>query len=456
MKPTLALRSFLLGSLFLSAAPAAFAATFTWDGGGADSNWSTAGNWTGAAPTTLANNDFIFGALASPFQTTANQDVVGTNTNLASLSFSAALLHSINITGLNFQFGTAAGRTGPVNNSDLTQTITAQSSVFSGVSFTGANGALNVNELSFRRDTTPAGYALILNGAVGGTVTTQNITSGEASIYALTKQDAGKWTIVSSATYGGATTISGGTLEFQNSVASSGIANAGALIFNNAGAVSYANAITGAGFLTKQGAGTLTLGGTNTYTGATTVSAGTLLVNGSISTTILTTVASGATIGGSGTVGALTVSSGGFINPGNSPGILNSGNYTQAGLYTAEINGTTPGTQHDQINVTGTVNITSGSLATMFSGSYSANDLIFILLNDSTDAITGTYTGLAQGAVAATYGGFDWVISYDANNTGVGTGTFNGGNDIALRAIPEPSSALLGAIGLLALLRRRR
>jgi hypothetical protein len=87
-------------------------------------------------------------------------------------------------------------------------------------------------------------------------------------------------------------------------------------------------------------------------------------------------------------------------------------------------------------------------------------DMIFILLNDGSDPITGTFTGLAQGAVAASYGGFDWQISYLANNTGVGTGTFTGGNDIALMAvasvIPEPSTALLAAIGALALLRRRR
>jgi hypothetical protein len=180
-------------------------------------------------------------------------------------------------------------------------------------------------------------------------------------------------------------------------------------------------------------------------------------VNGSISTSTLTTVASGATIGGSGTVGALTVQSGGNITPGNSPGILAvSGAYTQAGLYTAEIGGLTAGTGHDQINVTGTVNITGGSLATLFSGSYGANDLIFILLNDSSDLITGTYAGFAQGAVVSSYGGLDWQISYTANNTGPGTGTFLGGNDIVLMAVPEPSAALLGALGALLLFRRRR
>jgi hypothetical protein len=96
----------------------------------------------------------------------------------------------------------------------------------------------------------------------------------------------------------------------------------------------------------------------------------------------------------------------------------------------------------------------SGWLTKLFTGSYALNDMIFILLNDGPDAITGTYTGLAQGVTAATFGGFDWKISYQGNSGG--SPSFLGGNDIVLQAIPEPSSALLGGLGLLALLRRRR
>jgi autotransporter-associated beta strand protein len=211
----------------------------------------------------------------------------------------------------------------------------------------------------------------------------------------------------------------------------------------------------GSSGLTKTGEGTTILSGTNTYTGVTNVNSGKLVVNGNISSSSLTSVASGATIGGSGTVGELTVSSGGFINPGNSPGILNvSGDYTQAGLYTAEITGLTAGTEHDQINVTGSVDITGGDLTALFTaGTYAANDIIFILLNDGVDAITGTYSGFAQGATVIEYDGFEWKISYTANST---TQSFTGGNDIALMAIPEPKAALLGGLGLLLLLRRCR
>jgi autotransporter-associated beta strand protein len=205
----------------------------------------------------------------------------------------------------------------------------------------------------------------------------------------------------------------------------------------------------------KDGTFTQTLSGTHDYTGTTVVQDGKLVINGNISTSSLTTVNSGATLGGNATTGALTIAAGGFVAPGNSPGTLTvNGAYTQAGTFAAEIGGLTAGTQHDQINVTGTVNITGGSLNTLFTGSYSLGDMIFLLLNDGGDAITGTYTGLAQGDLI-TGGGFDWQISYVANSGG--SPSFTGGNDIALMAVPEPNvAALLSGIGILALLRRRQ
>jgi autotransporter-associated beta strand protein len=272
----------------------------------------------------------------------------------------------------------------------------------------------------------------------------------------------------------GAASTAAGTVIINNNITSTGTltlasytsantADGETVIFTGNGNTFVTGAINPSATTTlslnKGGAGTVTLSGTNTYTGATTVNDGKLVVNGSISTSV-TTVASGATLGGSGTVRALTIDSGAFVTPGNSPGILTvNGAYTQAGQYTAEITGTTAGVGgYDQIGVTGTVDITGGSLVAMFSGAgYNEGDLFFILLNDSTDVITGTYTGFAQGATVATYGGLAWTISYNANGNNGGSPSFTGGNDIALMAIPEPNvPALLGGLGALALLRRRR
>jgi fibronectin-binding autotransporter adhesin len=239
-----------------------------------------------------------------------------------------------------------------------------------------------------------------------------------------------------------------------------------AIMDTNGNDVTFANAIgsSGAGSLGKEGLGTLTLEGTNTYTGLTYVRAGSLIVNGSISTSSLTTVQTGTTLGGTGTVGALTIDAGGVFSPGNSPGIQTViGNYIQNGTLQVEIEGDTAGNGagfHDQVDVTGTVTLGVESVLslTTFSGTYAPNDLIFILLNDDIDAITGTFAGLAEGDVVGNYGGFDWQISYLANGDSLGSPAFTGGNDIALMAvaIPEPRAALLGGLGLLALLRRRR
>jgi fibronectin-binding autotransporter adhesin len=213
--------------------------------------------------------------------------------------------------------------------------------------------------------------------------------------------------------------------------------------------------------LQKSGAGTMLLSGTNTYTGTTTVSVGTLLVNGSLGDTAVT-VANGATLGGSGTVGTSTVLNtftvNGTLAPGNSPGILTvNDNLDLNGILSVEISGTTAGTGYDQLGVNGAVDISGSTLSTIFDTFTPVNgNLLFILLNDGTDAITGTFSGFAQDAIVANYGGFDWKISYNADSTAnTFTGTPNG-NDIALMAVPEPRAALLGGLGLLILLRRRR
>src|SRR5262249_6322067 len=56
---------------------------------------------------------------------------------------------------------------------------------------------------------------------------------------------------------------------------------------------------------------------------------------------------------------AVTTQPGGTVSPGASPGILTNGNVNLAGGTLAiELNGTTVGTQFDQLNVNGTVTLT--------------------------------------------------------------------------------------------------
>jgi len=69
-------------------------------------------------------------------------------------------------------------------------------------------------------------------------------------------------------------------------------------------------------------AGVTTLTANNTYTGPTTVNGGALVVDGSIASSSLTTVNSGAALIGTGTVGQTVINSGGFLVPGHSPGTM--------------------------------------------------------------------------------------------------------------------------------------
>lgn len=83
--------------------------------------------------------------------------------------------------------------------------------------------------------------------------------------------------------------------------------------------------------LVKTGTGTLTLSGNNSYTGTTTVSAGTLNINGTHAAAAgLIHVEAGATLGGVGTTGDVSLADGAIFRPGNSAGV-----FTVRDLYLA-------------------------------------------------------------------------------------------------------------------------
>lgn len=140
-------------------------------------------------------------------------------------------------------------------------------------------------------------------------------------------------------------------------------------------------------------------------------------------------------MGNGGTVGTLSVAAGGFLAPGNSPGCLNSGNLTLAGTYEVEIQGATACTGYDQTNVTGTVNVTGGTLNASTTGFVpTAGQTYTIINNDGSDAVTGTFAGLAEGAQVVN-AGVTYTISYAGGD----------GNDVVLTVVSVDASAIPGA-----------
>jgi fibronectin-binding autotransporter adhesin len=220
-------------------------------------------------------------------------------------------------------------------------------------------------------------------------------------------------------------------------------------------------AISGSGSVIKDGAGILTLSAANTYTGATTVSAGTLIINGSTASTSLVTVNSGATLGGNGTIaGAVTVN--GFLKPGNSTGLLTVGSLdlNASSSTTLEINGTNRGAVTNgydalglstggSIDFQGSLTLVFGNLAAFANGT--DFDLFSFDTTSTGDFASVTSTGFYTGTWGKT--GDIWSLDSGGQTLSFSEAT---GNLTLAAVIPEPSAALLGAIGLIALLRRRR
>jgi fibronectin-binding autotransporter adhesin len=315
--------------------------------------------------------------------------------------------------------------------------------------------------------------AVIINGGLTKAGAGLLDLSGANTYSSGTTVSDGTLRVSSSGTFGdtsGSLTVNGGVVDLNGTNQGVGALNgSGGTIVNNAssststltvgngdGSGSYAgvlannnNAGTGILAFTKTGAGTQTLTGTNTYTGTTQVDGGALFINGSTSSSSAVTVNnSGTTLGGSGTIGGTVnvASSGANLAPGatgnGSTAILNTGSLTLASgsNFSIDLHGAVAGTSYDQVNVTGTISITGANLVINSVSGLTVGEHLFIAENDGTDAITGTFNGLANGATF-TSGGVTFQIFYDANGQG-------GGNDIELSVVPEPSTWLAGALAL--------
>jgi hypothetical protein len=214
------------------------------------------------------------------------------------------------------------------------------------------------------------------------------------------------------------------------------------------------------------------------------VSGGVLMVNGTLPAAVSVGVSGvsptphGAVLAGTGTLGGIRME-GGTVNPGsdlvtagNGIGILSAGrlstvfgNQESFGTLTFDLNGTTPGTGHDQLAIG-----TPGQASVVEVGEPAGDGLFlqtrlgfnptgasFVLVNNlGTVAVEGHFAGLTEGAT--------FSLGQFAGIEYLGTITYIGGtgNDIVLQnvqPVPEPASILAisaGAVGLLGAVRRLR
>jgi autotransporter-associated beta strand protein len=299
---------------------------------------------------------------------------------------------------------------GTINIQPQASATNAVMNVNSGAGFTYAGG----NDINLAKATGSGAGSATLNLS-GGTFTTGRGFSNSAA-------GAG----------GGSTNLnfsSGGTLKLSANITSLisvgtnvSTGTGGGIIDTNGFSTALDVGISGDGGLTKAGEGALTLADANSYLGDTTVSAGTLYVTGSLSNSAAT-VGDNATIGGNGTLGnGLTIAAGGRL----------------------DLTGATLGSDS-----TGILSLSGGSLTL---GNLTFLDLVGW---NWANAEAGTYE-LIDGTFTIDWGDtayLDADSAYDFENGK--KGYFEAGS-LNVVIIPEPRAALLGGLGLLALLRRRR
>ena len=235
----------------------------------------------------------------------------------------------------------------------------------------------------------------------------------------------------------GGQTFTGNQLSFTT-IAVLSVGGAG-LTLDGAGSFGI-GLISGAGAITKNGAGASLIVSSSGYSGAIRLNDGIFVVDANIPNSAVTisnpNITSGTLgfsgFGGTGTVGTVnvtqgTISAGTLTSP---TGILNTGNltFTANGNYAVKIGGTAAGANgHDQLNVTGIVNLNNARLAPIPLNNFrpAIGDAFTILKNDGTDAINGTFLNAPEGAV---FGG--------ALNTAFRI-TYHGGdgNDVVITAI---------------------
>jgi autotransporter-associated beta strand protein len=377
----------------------------------------------GSGAITLSGSIADFNGLGTAGNLTYNSTTGGTLTLSGSNTYSGTTTLSSGsvILGNKAAFGTSA-----VSYDGVT--------VSASTDLTGANAIANAGSFGATGNIFTGTNGLEFSGTLTNNVTSNTITNN----------------------------IAGGVLRFSGQVNLSNSGTNRTLILSGSGNTVISGAIvngsTSSSKLTYSGTGSLTLSHDNTYSGGTSVTSGTLLVKnttGSATGTGAVSVTGTGTFGGNGTItGSLSLANGTNLSPGSFAtsgytAILRTGSLSlSAGSnFTLDLLNTTAGAGYDQLNVTGTVAIAGSNIIVRAGAGLTLGDRFFVLLNDGTDLLTGTF---AQGAVV-TSGYYTFSINYLANGDGGTTA-----NDISLTVtgVPEPGTWVAGLFVLAIIMHR--
>ncbi len=478
--------------------------TLTINAGGAvtSDNWTVIGrdngngtlNMNGGTFTKTGGGAFIVGdnAVGTVIQSGGTIDTGGSEFWVGQGGNSSS--HTISGGDLKVGNWLAVGRNG--GNGTLTQTggnitKTGGGDLVIGAGGTSAGtvntsgGILSVNnQIQISENGSTATSSLNISSTAQVSASTVLVGSGGATGTGILSMTGGSLTTgqisgstgISNATFNGGQVIAtGNQAAFITSLGTATLGAGNLSVNSNGFAIASNQVFNGVGGLNKLGTGTLTLSASSGYTGKTTVQVGTLALAAtgaiSASTTIEVqagavldvsavsgwTLATGQTLQGTGAVVATAGANlNGTVAPGTSPGTLTIvGPVSMGGTYNFEyVSGTTGA---DLLDVNGTLALAGAVLNPSELGTYNVGDKFTIAAYEG--LLTGTFTGYATDDTTYTINGNLWSLDYNDLSAGLnGPGDTPTGSTsfITMTAVPEPSAALLGSLGVLALLRRRR
>lgn len=399
-----------------------------------------------SAPLTLAGGTFSAGSL--------------TGGNLLTLSSG-----TLNITNSGITVG-SGGTLGSVVNvaSGVTINQTASTAntissdgrlVLSGGTFNTTGNLTNNGEVQLSSSLTTLGGSgtFINNSTVLGTGRIEkNLTNNAAGSIQVTGNDRLVFNGTTNSNAGRIDATNGGQIEFRNALtnaASTGLITGrdATLRFNagltNNGSMAFSNGTMDVfGDIQQNVGGRITIsgGGVLNFYDDVTIAPGANSVQASASGGIVSSAVFFGSYNG-GITGGGTAFIEGDHRPGNSPGLVSfGGDVFYGGLSTlhAELGGLSRGSQYDAIDVNGVVSLAGNLEIDLINGFVPTPGNTFLLIdNAGTDAVVGTFVGLAEGATFQADGAF-FQISYTGGT----------GNDVVLTsAVPEPGTiALFGLI----------